>query len=136
MRMGWRIWLSTIVCLVAMASAFHVLLLDRLGVPENGLRVSEVTREDGGLDWTIRLYNSTGEGGMRRRWQAAGEGYRIDIQRRGENGFMLDIAYRPESQTRHRVRQQVRLAEGPTLVAAFGQAQRSGETRVIVDRVK
>jgi len=136
MRMGWRLWLSTIVCLVAIASAFHVFLLDRVGVPDNGLRVSEVTREDGGLDWTIRLYDSVGKGKVRRRWQAAGEGYRIDVQRRGEHGLALDIAYRTEAQTRHRVRQQVRLAEGPTLVAAFGQAQGSGETRVIIDRVK
>lgn len=136
MRMGWRLWLSTIVCLIVIASAFHVLLLDRVGVPDSGLRVSEVSREDGGLDWTIRLYERAGDGEVRRRWRASAEGYRIDIQRRGEHGFALDIAYQPESQTRHRVRQQVRLAEGPTLVAAFGQAQGSGETRVIIDRVK
>ena len=103
MRMGWRLWLSAIVCLVAIASAFHVFLLDRVGVPDNGLRVSEVTREDGGLDWTIRLYDSVEKGKVRRRWQAAGEGYRIDVQRRGEHGLALDIAYRTEAQTRHRV---------------------------------
>ncbi len=136
MRMGWRLWLSTIVCLVAIASAFHVFLLDRVGVPDNGLRVSEVTREDGGLDWTIRLYDSVGKGKVRRRWQAVGDNYRIDIERRGDEGFVLDIAYRPGSQGRHRVRQRVRLAEGPTLVAAFGQASDDGETRIILDRVK
>jgi hypothetical protein len=69
-------------------------------------------------------------------WRAIGEDYRIDIERRGENSFVLDIAYRTASQGRHRVRQQVRLGEGPTLVAAFGPAADGGETRIIVDRVK
>ena len=119
MRMGWRLWLSAVVCMVAIASAFHVFLLDRVGVPDNGLRVTEVAR-DGGRDWVIRLYGSVGADAERRRWQAV----------------VLDIAYRPGSQGRHRVRQRVRLAEGPTLVAAFGQASDDGETRIILDRVK
>ena len=135
MRMGWRLWLSAVVCMVAIASAFHVFLLDRVGVPDNGLRVTEVAR-DGGRDWVIRLYGSVGPDAQRRRWQAVDDNYRIDIERRGDEGFVLDIAYRPGSQRRHRVRQRVRLAEGPTLVAAFGQASDDGETRIILDRVK
>lgn len=135
-RMRWRLWLSAVVCAVAIASAFHVFLLDPMGVPDNGLRVTETDTEDGGRDWIIRLYGSVGAGAERQRWRAVGEDYRIDIQRRGESGFVLDIAYRSASQGRHRVRQQVRLAEGPTLVAAFGQTADGGETRIIVDRVK
>ncbi len=136
MRVRWRLWLSAVVCVVALACAFHVFLLDRVGVPDNGLRVTEVSTEEGGLDWVIRLYGSVGPDAERQRWRAVGEDYRIDIQRRGESGFVLDIAYRPASQGRHRVRQQVGLAEGPTLVAAFGQAEGGGETRIIVDRVR
>lgn len=135
MRMGWRLWLSTVVCAVAIASAFHVFLLDRVSVPDNGLRVTEVAR-DGGRDWLIRLYDSVGADAERRRWQAVGDNYHIDIARRDDEGFVLDITYRPGSQVRHRVRQRVRLAEGPTLVAAFGQASDDGETRIILDRLK
>lgn len=136
MRMRWRLWLSAVVCAVAIACAFYVFLLERMDVPDNGLRVTEVGTEDGGRDWIIRLYGSVGADAERLHWRAVGEDYRIDIERRGEDGFVLDIAYRPASPGRHRVRQQVRLAEGPTLVAAFGQAADGGETRIIVDRVK
>ena len=72
MRMGWRLWLSAVVCMVAIASAFHVFRLDRVGVPDNGLRVTEVAR-DGGRDWVIRLYGSVGADAERRRWQAGGD---------------------------------------------------------------
>ena len=124
------------VCLVAIASAFHMLVLDRLVVPDNALRVSDVATQGGGRDWIIRIYDSVGPETERRRWQAADKTYRIDIQQRGKHGFLLDITYRPESGASHRVRQQVRLAAGPTLVAAFGQAHSGGQIRVIVDRVK
>ncbi|MBD3645072.1 hypothetical protein [Alcanivorax sp.] len=129
----WRLLLSAVVCLVAIASAFHFLVMERHGVPDSGIRVVEHGNDEGGRDWVIRLYQS----GSRHHWQASGDGYAVAIDRLGKDSFSLDIAYGSSGDRRHRIRQQVRLHEGPTLVAAFGAGpSEAGDTRVIVDRVK
>lgn len=130
----WRLLISAVVCLVAIASAFHFLVMERYGVPDSGIRVRQVSADESGKDWVISLYEEQ----ERRRWQASGEGYQVHIERQGEDVFVLDIAlpHGADAQ-RHRIRQQVRLAEGATLVAAFGaDGNTAGDTRVIVDRVK
>lgn len=129
----WRLLLSAVVCLVAIASAFHFLVMERYGVPDSGIRVVQQGSEDGGRDWVIRLYQSD----SRHHWQASGDGYDVAIDRLGSNSFALDIAYGDSGDGRHRIRQQVRLNTGATLVAAFGVSPvGAGQTRVIVDRVK
>ncbi|MBL4570537.1 MAG: hypothetical protein JKY21_05220 [Alcanivorax sp.] len=129
----WRLLVSAVVCLVAIASAFHFLVMERYGVPDSGIRVVEKGSEDGGRDWVIRLYQSD----SRHHWQASGDGYAVAIDRLGKDSFSLDIAYGASGEGRHRIRQQVRLNEGATLVAAFGaNGNTAGDTRVIVDRVK
>jgi len=81
----------------------------------------------------IRLYQSD----RRHHWQVSGKGYAVAIDRLGKDSFSLDITYGSGGDGRHRIRQQVRLDEGPTLVAAFGAGPSgAGDTRVIVDRVK
>ncbi|MFT6338897.1 MAG: hypothetical protein ACJAUN_000394 [Alcanivorax sp.] len=129
----WRLLISAVVCLVAIASAFHFLVMERYGVPDSGIRVVNQRSDDGGRDWVIRLYQSD----SRHHWQASGDGYAVAIDRLGSNSFSLDIAYGSSGDGRHRIRQQVRLGEGLTLVAAFGAGPaEAGDTRVIVDRVK
>ncbi|MCG8392880.1 MAG: hypothetical protein MI745_07340 [Pseudomonadales bacterium] len=134
MRWSWRFWLSAVVCSVTLVAAIHFLVLDRLGVPDSGIRVRQVSADESGKDWVISLYEEQ----ERRQWRASGDGYRVQIERQGEDVFVLDIAlpHGADAQ-RHRIRQQVRLAEGATLVAAFGaDGDAAGDTRVIVDRVK
>lgn len=129
----WRLLLSAVVCLVAIGSAFHLLVMERHGVPDNGIRVVEQGNDEGGRDWVIRLYQSD----RRHHWQVSGKGYAVAIDRLGKDSFSLDIAYGSSGDGRHRIRQQVRLHEGPTLVAAFAAGPSgAGDTRVIVDRVK
>lgn len=129
----WRLLISAVVCLVAIASAFHFLVMERYGVPDSGIRVVQQSNEDGGRDWVIRLYQSD----SRHHWQASGKDYAVAIDRLGSNSFALDIAYGGSGDGRHRIRQQVRLGEGLTLVAAFGGGPtEAGDTRVIIDRVK
>ena len=129
----WRLLLSAVVCLVAIGSAFHLLVMERHGVPDNGIRVVEQGNDEGGRDWVIRLYQSD----RRHHWQVSGKGYAVAIDRLGKDSFSLDITYGSSGDGRHRIRQQVRLHEGPTLVAAFAASPSgAGDTRVIVDRVK
>ena len=129
----WRLLISAVVCLVAIASAFHFLVMERYGVPDSGIRVVQQSNEDGSSDWVIRLYQSD----SRHHGQASGKGYAVAIDRLGSNSFALDIVYGGSGDGRHRIRQQVRLSEGLTLVAAFGAGPtEAGDTRVIIDRVK
>ena len=129
----WRLLLSAVVCLVAIGSAFHFLVMERHGLPDSGIRVGEQGNDEGGRDWVIRLYQSD----RRHHWQVSGKGYAVAIDRLGKDSFSLDITYGSGGDGRHRIRQQVRLDEGPTLVAAFGAGPSgAGDTRVIVDRVK
>lgn len=129
----WRLLISAVVCLVAIASAFHFLVMERYGVPDSGIRVVQQSNEDGSSDWVIRLYQSD----SRHHWQASGKSYAVAIDRLGSNSFALDIAYGGSGDGRHRIRQQVRLGDGLTLVAAFGAGPtEAGDTRVIIDRVK
>ncbi|WP_272962382.1 hypothetical protein [Alcanivorax jadensis] len=133
MTVKWRLLASAVVCLVAIVSAFHFLVMERHGVPDSGIRVVEQGNEEGGRDWVIRLYQSD----SRHHWQASGSGYDVAIDRLAKDSFSLDIAYGVSGDGRHRIRQQVRLHECPTLVAAFGAGPtEAGDTRVIVDRVK
>ncbi|MED5389546.1 MAG: hypothetical protein VX793_11875 [Pseudomonadota bacterium] len=129
----WRLLLSAVVCMVAIACAFHFLVMGRYGVPESGIRVVEQSNTEGGRDWVIRLYESD----RRRHWQASGDGYAVTIDRQGVNHFSLDLAFgRSGKEGRQRSRQQVRLREGLTLVAAFGAGvAQPADIRVIVDRV-
>ena len=49
----WRLLASAVVCLVAIVSAFHFLVMERHGVPDSGIRVVEQGNEEGGRDWVI-----------------------------------------------------------------------------------
>ena len=79
----WRLLISAVVCLVAIASAFHFLVMERYGVPDSGIRVVNQRSDDGGRDWVIRLYQSD----SRHHWQASGDGYAVAIDRLCSNSF-------------------------------------------------
>ena len=66
----WRLLLSAVVCLVAIGSAFHFLVMERHWVPDSGIRVVEQGNDEGGRDWVIRLYQSD----RRHHWQVSGKG--------------------------------------------------------------
>ena len=52
----WRLLISAVVCLVAIASAFHFLVMERYGVPDSGIRVRQFSADESGKDWVISLY--------------------------------------------------------------------------------
>ena len=85
----WRLLLSAVVCLVAIGSAFHFLVMERHGLPDSGIRVVEQGNDEGGRDWVIRLYQSD----RRHHWQVSGKGYAVAIDRLGKDSFSLDITY-------------------------------------------
>ncbi|MAX55501.1 MAG: hypothetical protein CL537_08335 [Alcanivoracaceae bacterium] len=126
--MKWRLWISAIVLLVVLAVAFHTLVWQRHQIPVSGVRVTTETGAEG-QDWLISLYDQG-----QQRWQANEEGYRLVIERLGQDAFDLDISYQ-NGESQRRIRQRVRLNPGLTLVAAFGPDQHSHTPhRVLIDR--